>query len=62
MKLNKFFLLIILLFFVTNCAFLLKPVEEDKEKLLITHLKFWENIRIDGIIEANYKNFVLGKI
>ncbi len=61
MKLNKFFLLIILLFFVTNCAFLLKPVEEDKEKLLITHLKFWENIRIDGIIEANYKNFVFRK-
>jgi len=61
MKLNKFFLLFILLLFVTSCAFLLKPVEKDKEKLLITHLKFWENIRIDGIIEANYKSFVFRK-
>ena len=61
MKLNKFFLLFILLLFVTSCAFLLKPAEKDKEKLLITHLKFWENIRIDGIIEANYKNFVFRK-
>lgn len=61
MKLNKFFLLSILLLFVTSCAFLLKPAEKDKEKLLYTHLKFWENIRIDGIIEANYKNFVFRK-
>ena len=61
MKLNKFFLLFILLLFVTSCAFLLKPAEKDKEKLLITHLKFWENIRIDGIIEANYKSFVFRK-
>lgn len=61
MKLNKFFLLILLLLFITSCAFLLKPAEKDKEKLLITHLKFWENIRIDGIIEANYKSFVFRK-
>ncbi|MCK5050098.1 MAG: hypothetical protein KAS53_00055 [Candidatus Cloacimonetes bacterium] len=61
MKLNKFFLLFILLIFVTNCAFLLKPAENDKEKLLSVHLKFWENIRIDGIIEANYKSFVFRK-
>ncbi len=61
MKLNKFFLLFILLLFVTNCAFLAKPAEDDKEKLLDMHLKFWENIRIDGIIEANYKSFVFRK-
>ena len=61
MKLNKFFLLFILLLFITSCAFLLKPVENDKEKLLYAHLKFWENIRIDGIIEANYKSFVFRK-
>ena len=61
MKLNKFFLLFILLVFVTNCAFLPKPAEKDKEKLLYEHLKFWENIRIDGVIEANYKNFVFRK-
>ncbi len=61
MKLNKFFLLFILLLFVTNCAFLPKPAEDDKEKLLDIHLKFWENIRIDGIIEANYKSFVFRK-
>ncbi len=61
MKLNKFFLLFILLLFFTSCAFLLKPIESDKEKLLYTHLKFWENIRIDGIIEANYKSYVFRK-
>jgi len=61
MKLNKFFLLIIILFFITNCAFLLNTANNDKEKLLYTQLKFWENIRIDGIIEANYKNFVFRK-
>ena len=61
MKLSKFFLLIILLFFVTSCAFLIKPSEKSKEKLLYTHLKFWENIRIDGIIEVNYKSFVFRK-
>lgn len=61
MKLSKFFLLFLLLFFITSCAFLIKPAENDKEKLLYTHLKFWENIRIDGIIEANYNNFVFRK-
>ncbi len=61
MKLNKFFLLLILFFFVTSCSFLPKPAEYNKEKLLYEHLKFWENIRIDGIIEANYKSFVFRK-
>ncbi len=61
MKPGKFFLLFLLLLFITSCAFLIKPAETDKEKLLYTHLKFWENIRIDGIIEANYKNFVFRK-
>ena len=61
MKLNKFFLLILLFIFLTNCAFLLNSAESNKEKLLYTHLKFWENIRIDGIIEANYKSFVFRK-
>ena len=61
MKLNKFFLSIILLLFITSCAFLLKPVETGKEKLLYEHLQFWDNIRIDGIIEANYKSFVFRK-
>ncbi|NQT64915.1 MAG: hypothetical protein HQ554_01920, partial [FCB group bacterium] len=61
MKLNKFFLLFILLLFIVSCAFLLKPAESDKENLLFAHLKFWENIRIDGIIEANYKSFVFRK-
>ncbi|MDP8201266.1 MAG: hypothetical protein P9M11_03925 [Candidatus Tenebribacter burtonii] len=61
MKSNKFFLLFILLLFVTNCAFLVKSVDNDKEKLLSSHFKFWENIRIDGIIKANYKNFAFRK-
>ena len=61
MKLNKFFLLILILLFITSCAFLLKPAETDKEKLLYKNLQFWENIRIDGIIEANYKSFVFRK-
>lgn len=60
MKLNKFSLLVIL-FFITSCSILLKPTENDKEKLLYEHLQFWENIRIDGIIEANYKSFVFRK-
>ena len=29
--------------------------------MLYTQLKFWENIRIDGVIEANYKSFVFRK-
>ncbi len=61
MKPSKFFLLFLLLLFITSCAFLIKSAENDKEKLLYTHLKFWENIRIDGIIETNYKNFVFRK-
>lgn len=61
MKLNKFFLLFIFILSITSCAFLLKPAENDKEKLLYAHLKFWENIRIDGIIEANYKSYVFRK-
>ena len=61
MKLNKFFLLLLLSLFITSCAFLLKPAETDKEKLLYENLQFWENIRIDGIIEANYKSFVFRK-
>ncbi len=61
MKLNKFFLLLIILLFVSSCSFIPKPAEYNKEKLLYEHLKFWENIRIDGIIEANYKSFVFRK-
>ena len=61
MKLNKFFLLLILLLLITSCAFLPKPEENNREKLLYKHLQFWENIRIDGIIEANYKSFVFRK-
>ncbi len=60
MKLIKFSLLFIILL-LTSCALLLKSAEIDKEKLLYEHLKFWENIRIDGIIEANYKSFVFRK-
>ena len=61
MKLSKFFLLFSILFFISSCAFLLKPTEKDKEKLLSAHLNYWENIRIDGIIEASYKNFIFRK-
>jgi len=61
MKLNKFFLLLIILLFVSSCSFLPKPAEYNKEKLLYEHLQFWENIRIDGIIKANYKSFVFRK-
>ena len=60
MKLIKFSLLFIILL-LTSCALLLKSAEIDKEKLLYEHLQFWENIRIDGIIEANYKSFVFRK-
>lgn len=61
MKLNKFFLLIIISLLLTNCTFLLKSTIENKESLLFTHLKFWENICIDGIIEANYNNLSFRK-
>ncbi len=61
MKLNRFFLLLIINLFILSCAFLLKPAEYDKEKLLAAHLNYWDNIRINGIIEANYKSFVFRK-
>ncbi|MDP8267927.1 MAG: hypothetical protein P9L97_04285 [Candidatus Tenebribacter davisii] len=61
MKLRRSFLLIISLLFISNCTFFLKLTETNKEKLLFENLKFWDNIRIDGIIEANYKSFVFRK-
>lgn len=61
MKLHKFLLLIIISILLTNCSFFLRSAASDKERLLLEHLKFWENIRIDGIIEANYKSLSFRK-
>ena len=45
--------------FLAGCATL--PKVDQQEKFLLEHLQSWETIRIDGIIEANYKNFVFRK-
>ncbi|MCF7857792.1 MAG: hypothetical protein K9N07_00505 [Candidatus Cloacimonetes bacterium] len=60
MNLNKFLLLSAVLIIISNCAVLTIP-ETEKERLLSENLTFWNNIRIDGIIAANYGNFVFRK-
>ncbi len=53
------FLLLFLLLF--GCATFQKTDFAQNEKLLSTHLKEWKNIRIDGIIELNYRSFSFRK-
>jgi hypothetical protein len=60
MKLKKANILTYFFFvFLAGCATLPKVVQQ--EILLLEHLQSWENIRIDGIIEANYKRFAFRK-
>ena len=53
--------LLLLIVFLAGCATFPKANKQEKEKLLLEHLQSWETIRIDGIIEANYKSFAFRK-
>lgn len=44
-----------------GCATFQKTDFLQREKLLSAHLKEWKNIRIDGIIELNYRSFSFRK-
>ena len=60
MKLKKANILTyIFVVFLAGCATL--PKVDQQEKLFLEHLQSWETIRIDGIIEANYKSFAFRK-
>jgi hypothetical protein len=61
MKLKKAKLFLIISTFLVGCAILPEVDKQEKEKLLLEHLQSWETIRIDGIIEANYKSFAFRK-
>ena len=62
MKFKKANLLFSIVFIIlAGCATLPKVDQQEKEKLLLEHLQSWETIRIDGIIEANYKSFAFRK-
>ncbi|MCF7793480.1 MAG: hypothetical protein K9N09_06995 [Candidatus Cloacimonetes bacterium] len=56
---NSLFLFFVL--FVLGCSFNKSIDHPQKEKLLIQNLQKWQNFKADGIIEANYKNFVFRK-
>ena len=62
MKFKKANLLFSIVFIIlAGCATFPKVDKQEKEKLLLEHLQSWETIRIDGIIEANYKSFAFRK-
>ena len=62
MKFKKANLILFIIFIVlAGCATFQKANRQKKENLLLEHLQSWEAIRIDGIIEVNYKNFVFRK-
>ena len=59
---KKSFLLFSPLFLLLfGCATFQKTDFSQKEKLLSAHLREWENIQIDGIIELNYRSFSFRK-
>ncbi|MBC8384412.1 MAG: hypothetical protein H8E57_02710 [Candidatus Cloacimonetes bacterium] len=55
------YFLSLLLFVSIGCASLSKLEHSTKEKLLTNHLKSWKHLRIDGIVEFNYKSFSFRK-
>lgn len=62
MKFKKAKLFFSIVFIIlAECATFPKVDKQEKEKLLLEHLQSWETIRIDGIIEANYKSFAFRK-
>jgi hypothetical protein len=62
MKFKKAKLFFSIIFIIlAGCATFPKVDKQEKEKLLLEHLQSWETIRIDGIIEANYKSFAFRK-
>ena len=58
---QRFFIFLFLFLLLFGCATIPKPDFAQNEKLLSTHLKEWENIQIDGIIELNYQGFSFRK-
>ena len=56
---NLFFFIVFII--LAGCATFPKVNKEEKEILLLKHLQSWETIRIDGIIETNYKSFAFRK-
>ena len=59
---KKSFLLFSPLFLLLfGCATIQKIGFSQREKLLSAHLKEWENIQINGIIELNYRSFSFRK-
>ena len=62
MKFKKANLVFSIVFiFMAGCATFPKVGKQEKEQLLLEHLQSWETLRIDGIIEANYKSFAFRK-
>ncbi|NQV18058.1 MAG: hypothetical protein HQ534_05895 [Armatimonadetes bacterium] len=58
---RKFFIFLFLILLLFGCATIPKPDFAQKEKLLSAHLEEWKNIRIEGIIELNYRSFSFRK-
>ncbi|MCD4797223.1 MAG: hypothetical protein K8R49_08660 [Candidatus Cloacimonetes bacterium] len=58
---KKLIIFLTLISILTSCSIMLKPDSLQKEKLLFKHLKSWDEFRIEGIIEANYKSFAFRK-
>jgi len=46
--------LLSILTLISGCA-IFRPVDADKEELLISHLNSWKDFEIDGIVELNYR-------
>ncbi len=57
---NKF-LLYILILTLSSCALIPQPGRAAKEKLLIEHLRGWNEFQLEGIVEANYNSFSFRK-
>ena len=58
---RRLFIYLFLSLLLFGCATIQKPDFTQKEKQLLAHLKKWENIQIDGIIELNYHSFSFRK-
>ncbi len=56
---QKVALAILIALILAGCATSQKPIEA--EEALVQHAKMWEQFRIDGIIEMNYRQFVFRK-
>jgi hypothetical protein len=57
---DKFFLYLLFLLLLSSCSSYRKDLI-NKETLLVEEIEKWNQFRIDGIIELNYKEFVFRK-